>query len=259
MSEAAAFTKIILGDFFQQVRALEPECVDLAIVDPPYFLSRGGFTVSSGKAVSVDKGMWDKPSLGASTLDYHQLWISEIKRVLKKNGAVVVSGTYHSIYECGYALAQEGFQILNEIVWFKPNGAPNLSGRRLAASHETLIWASRDFNSKHCYNYELLKASTFDGDPIKKEGKQLRSVWWIPTTPKREKTSGHHPTQKPEALIERIVLAFSNPGDLVFDPFMGSGTTGVVAMRSGRNFIGMENDPAYFKIAKERMKAARHD
>jgi site-specific DNA-methyltransferase (adenine-specific) len=215
--------------------------------------------VSSGKAVSVDKGLWDKPKTDESPFSFHQHWISEIKRVLKENGAVVVSGTYHSIYECGHALALEGFQILNEIVWFKPNGAPNLSGRRLSASHETLIWASKSVRSKPTFNYEQLKHFESPGDQIKKAGKQMRSVWWIPTTPKREKLFGHHPTQKPEALIERIVIAFSKPGDQILDPFMGSGTTGAVSTRNGRNFIGIENNPSYFDISQKRMKGNRID
>jgi site-specific DNA-methyltransferase (adenine-specific) len=251
--------KLILGDFFSEIESIPDASVDLAIVDPPYFLSRGGFTVSSGKSVSVDKGEWDKPESEEATFQFHQRWISQLKRVLKANGAVVVSGTYHSIYECGHALTMEKFHILNEIVWFKPNGAPNLSGRRLAASHETLIWAAKDSNSKHTFNYEELKIADFPGDPIKKPGKQMRSVWWIPTTPKREREFGHHPAQKPEALIERIVNSFSKPGDLVFDPFMGSGTVGLVASRNNRNFLGIEKDSTYFELAQKRLKGLLDD
>lgn len=259
MSEIVGSAKLILGDFFQEVESIPDASVDLAIVDPPYFLSRGGFTVSSGKSVAVDKGDWDKPVSDDAPFDFHKRWISQVKRVLKANGAVVVSGTYHSIYECGYVLALSDFHILNEIVWFKPNGAPNLSGRRLAASHETLIWAAKDRTSKHTYNYEELRNIDFAGDPIKKPGKQLRSVWWIPTTPKRERQFGHHPTQKPEALIERIVMSFSKPGDVVFDPFMGSGTVGLVATRNNRNFIGIEQNSAYFDLAQQRLRGVHSD
>ncbi len=259
MSEKTASARLILGDFFSEVTSIPDESVDLAIVDPPYFLSTGGFTVSSGKSVSVDKGDWDKPVSEETSFSFHRRWISQVKRVLKANGAVVVSGTYHSIFECGYALSLEDFKILNDIVWFKPNGAPNLSGRRLAASHETLIWASKSQSSKHTFNYDELRDSEFPGDPIKKPGKQLRSVWWIPTAPKREKSFGSHPTQKPEALIERIIGSFSRPGDLVLDPFMGSGTTGLVATKHDRHFIGIERDPAFFELAAARLKGFEND
>ncbi len=259
MSDPTLPSRLILGDFFTEVASIADASVDLAIVDPPYFLSSGGFTVSSGKSVSVNKGDWDKPSSDESTFEFHQRWISQIKRVLKADGAVVVSGTYHSIYDCGYALGLQEFKILNDIVWFKPNGAPNLSGRRLAASHETLIWAARSSASKHTFNYEELRDSEFAGDLIKKPGKQLRSVWWIPTTPKRERGFGNHPTQKPEALLERIIKSFSRPGDVVFDPFMGSGTTALAAAKNGRGFIGIELNPVYFELAQARLKGLGND
>lgn len=259
MSAPNLGVKLVLGDFFQEVSSIPDASIDLAIVDPPYFLSNGTFTVSSGKATSVHKGEWDHATPEQSSFAFHHQWIIELKRVLKPHGALVVSGTYHSIYECGFALGLENYRVLNEIAWFKPNGAPNLSGRRLAASHESIIWATTGPNSKYTFNYEDLKSLECPGDQIKKPGKQMRSVWWIASTPSRERKFGHHPTQKPEALIDRIVKAFSKAGDTILDPFMGSGTSGVVSLRNGRRFIGIEKDADYFKIAQERIGETSND
>jgi site-specific DNA-methyltransferase (adenine-specific) len=168
----------------------------------------------------------------------------------------VISGTYHSIYKCGVALEELGFKVLNEIIWFKPNGAPNLAGRSFAASHETLIWASVSKKSKHTFNYLEMKHGDFSGDTLKNSDKQMRSVWSIPNTPQREKTLGRHPTQKPLALLERLILACTKPGDLVLDPFTGSGTTGVAAVKLGRSFIGFETEGEYSRLARRRIKAA---
>lgn len=236
------------------VPQLPDESVDLVFADPPYFLSSGSFTVASGRAVPVKKGDWDILSPGMTSLEFQSRWIESIRRTLKPNGALVVSGTYHSIYESGVALQKCGFKILNEIVWMKPNGAPNLSRRRLAAIHETLIWASKSQSSKHTFNYEILKAGGYPGDVLKSPGKQMRSVWSIPTTPKSEKLQGNHPTQKPLALLDRVISAFSNPGDVILDPFMGSGTTGLAALRIQRSFIGIEKEQTYYNLAEARMR-----
>lgn len=256
MSQTRTSSKrLIQGDFFEAVKNVPDGSVNLVFADPPYFLSKDGFTVSSGRAVSVNKGDWDKLPNGVSALDFHSRWINEVRRVLHPDGALVASGTYHSIYETGFAIQKAGFKILNEIIWHKPNGAPNLSGRRLAATHETLIWASKSQESKFTFNYELLKGGDFPGDKLKAPGMQMRSVWSIPTTPKLEKSFGKHPTQKPLALLDRVIIAFSKPGDVVLDPFMGSGTTGLSALSRRRSFIGIELDSDYYNLANSRMGA----
>lgn len=245
--------KLIHGDFFDVIKSISDNSVDFVFSDPPYFLSNGGFSVSSGKQVSVNKGDWDVIAPGSSQSDFHRRWIEEVRRVMKPDSSIVISGTYHSIFECGVELKTCGFKVLNDIVWFKPNGAPNLSGRRLAASHETLIWAAKSSQSKFTFNYKELKESNFEGDLIKKEGSQLRSVWWIPNTPKSEKRDGGHPTQKPLKLLRRIIQAFTSEGDVVLDPFMGSGTTGVASIESNRKFIGIEREKEYFDLARLRL------
>lgn len=257
MSQDKQGTKLIFGDFFSEIKKIEDESVDFIFADPPYFLSTGGISVSAGRQVSVDKGDWDKPGLNLTPAEFQNKWISEVRRVLNPNGALVVSGTYHSIFRCGIALEDNGYKILNDIVWFKPNGAPNLSGRRLAASHETLIWASKSPKSKFVFNYKELREAAFEGDQIKRPGSQLRSVWWIPNSSSSEKQYGKHPTQKPIKLMRRVISAFTLPGQLVLDPFMGSGTTGVACVELGRRFVGIEVSKEYFEIAKKRIKGAK--
>jgi site-specific DNA-methyltransferase (adenine-specific) len=244
------------GDCLSGLKKIEDSSVNFAFADPPYFLSNGGFTVSGGRQVPVHKGDWDSSKGFESDLNFHRTWISAVKPKLHPNGTIVVSGTYHSIYKCGVALEELGFRILNEIVWFKPNGAPNLGGRSFAASHETLIWASVSKAAKHTFNYEEMKFGEFPGDILKKPEKQMRSVWSIPNTPAREKALGKHPTQKPLTLLNRLILACTNPGDLVLDPFAGSGTTGVAAISNGRRFIGFETDAKYSDLARQRIRAA---
>jgi site-specific DNA-methyltransferase (adenine-specific) len=236
------------------MKQMPDESVDFIFADPPYFLSNDGFSVSSGNKVSVNKGEWDRTNGLEADYEFHRAWLSEAQRVLKANGSLAVSGTYHSIFQCGFALQTLGFRILNDLIWFKPNAAPNLAGRNFAAAHETIIWASKNKKAKHKFNYQLMKNNEFLGDQLKNPGKQMRSVWSIPATPAREKLHGKHPTQKPIALIERLVLAATVEGDLVLDPFLGSGTTGVTSVKLGRNFIGIEIDAAYLELADKRIK-----
>lgn len=245
--------EVLHGDFFEKVHALKKHSVDLIFADPPYFLSNGGMSVSSGKQSLVDKGDWDIANSNMSPKEFQAAWIESVVRVLHPDGSVVISGTYHSIFHCADALEKNGFKMLNDIIWFKPNGAPNLSRRRVTASHETLLWATKSANSKFVYNYDELRAANFEGDNIKRAGSQLRSVWWIPNTPASEKTFGRHPTQKPLKLLTRVVMAFSKPGQVVLDPFMGSGTTGVACKYLGRKFIGIEQSHEYVELAKRRM------
>jgi site-specific DNA-methyltransferase (adenine-specific) len=241
--------RLIHQDALTALKELESESVDLIFADPPYFLSNDGFTVKSGKMVSVNKGDWDKSFGVERDFEFHQLWISECLRVLKPNGSFFISGTYHSIYQCGFALQSSGCRIVNEIVWFKPNGAPALAGRNFTASHETVIWATKSPKSKHTFNYVESKKWPAEGDIIRREGKQMRSVWSIPSTPAREKTEGKHPTQKPVELLRRIILLASNLGDTVLDPFCGSGTTGVVSVSNGRKFVGIDLDKSFIKLS----------
>ena len=246
--------EILKGDSFKILADLKPGTFEFIFADPPYLLSNDGLSVRSGKQVSVNKGEWDKSQGFDEDLDFHLRWISLCKELLSPNGTIAISGTRHSIYKCGIALEMLGFRILNEIIWFKPNGAPNLTGRNFAESHETIIWASKSKKSKHTFNYEAMKVYDDSGDKLKSEGKQMRDVWSIPTTPMREKEHGKHPTQKPLELLERLVLACSKEGDLVLDPFCGSGTTGVASVKHKRNFVGIEMDSGYCKLASKRIK-----
>ncbi len=234
----------------------DDESVDLIFADPPYFLSNGGFTVKSGKMASVNKGEWDESRGFHEEVEFHRKWISECFRILKPNGSFFISGTYHSIYKCGFLLQEMGARIVNDIAWFKPNGAPALAGRNFTASHESLIWASKGTKSKHTFNYLDSKSWIADNDSILRPGKQMRSVWSIPTTPAREKTLGKHPTQKPFELLDRIISLCSKEGDVVLDPFCGSGTTGVVSVTRGRNFIGIDLDEGYIELSRGRINQA---
>ena len=246
--------EIYLGDCLEILAGLPPNSVDMIFADPPYNLSNDGFTCHAGRAVSVNKGEWDRSHGIEKDFEFHKEWISACRRVLKPNGTIWISGTYHSIYACGFALQVLGYHILNDICWFKPNASPNLSCRYFTASHETLIWARKSKKAKHVFNYGTMKNGSFAGDILKAPGKQMRSVWAITTPRKEEKRYGKHPTQKPEDLLKRIILASTNEGDLVLDPFMGSGTTGVVAVRYERRFTGIEKEQQFYNIAKKRLR-----
>jgi len=226
----------------------------MIFADPPYFLSDGGFSVHAGERVSVDKGDWDKPDPFGHNVEFHKKWISLCKTILKQNGTIWISGTHHSIYTCGYLLQKLNFDIINEIIWYKPNAPPNLSCRYFTHSHETLIWARKHDSSKHTFNYEDMKYNRFLGDKLKNRNKQMRSVWYIPTTPKSEKIEGKHPTQKPLALLNRILLSSTNENDLVLDPFTGSSTTGIAAHKHDRGFIGIDSSQEFLDISIKRFK-----
>jgi site-specific DNA-methyltransferase (adenine-specific) len=233
------------GDCVEVMNSLPEKSVDMIFADPPYNLSNDGYTVHAGKRVSVNKGTWDKSAGTENDFNFHQKWIEACKRVLKDDGTIWISGTYHSIYACGYALQLQDFRMLNDIAWYKPNAAPNLGCRMFTASHETLIWASKSKKSKHTFNYSAMREGNFPGDMIKNPGKQMRSVWSIITPSKSEKLYGKHPTQKPLKLLDRIVLSSTNPGDVVLDPFCGSSTTGVAAILNNRKFIGIDLDDKF--------------
>ena len=253
---SAKGTKIYAGDVIETLSTLPDECVDLIFADPPYNLSNNGYTCHAGKRVSVNKGKWDKSNGFDADLDFHYNWIEACRRVLKPNGSLWVSGTYHSIYMCGFALQKQKWHFINDICWFKPNAAPNLACRMFTASHETLLWARKSKTSKHYFDYPLVRDRHWENDFIKKPNKQMRSVWAISTPKPQEKIYGKHPAQKPEALLERIILACSKKKDIILDPFCGSATTGVVALRHGRRFVGIDAELDYLDtMAIPRIKA----
>jgi site-specific DNA-methyltransferase (adenine-specific) len=197
------YVRIFNGDVIEVLNALPQECIDLIFADPPYNLSNGGFTCHAGKRVSVNKGKWDKSKGIEGDFNFHYKWIEACRRVLKPNGSLWISGTYHSIYTCGYILQKQGWHFINDICWFKPNASPNLACRMFTASHETLIWVRKKKSAKHFFNYELVKSLEWKEDFLKKPNRQMRSVWAISTPKKEKKGNGKHPTQKPEALLER--------------------------------------------------------
>jgi site-specific DNA-methyltransferase (adenine-specific) len=242
------------GDCLEILRAFPENAVDMVFADPPYMLSNNGFTCKNGRMAPVHKGTWDTSGGFEADTAFHNEWISVCRRVLKPGGTIWISGTYHSIYQCGYLLQKNNFHILNDIAWFKPNAAPNLSCRFFTASHETILWARKDTKAAHTFNYTEMKTGCFPDDKLKKENMQMRSVWSIATPKPGEKEQGKHPTQKPLELLKRIVLAATNENDIVVDPFCGSGTTGVACMCLGnRAFIGIEIDTDYCALSKKRL------
>lgn len=249
--------RLYCDDCLKILETIPENMFDMIFADPPYMLSNGGITCQNGKVVSVNKGKWDASQGFEQDFEFHKKWLSACKRVLKKDGTLWVSGTYHSIYSCGFAIQLLGYHILNDISWFKPNASPNMCCRYFTASHETLIWARKDKKAKHTFNYELMKNGDFPSDFIKKPNTQMRSVWAIGTPKKSEKTFGKHPTQKPLDLLERIILASTNEGDLILDPFMGSGTTGVAALKLGRKFVGIEKEKEFIELAEKRLSAVK--
>ena len=245
---------LYLGDCIALMEAMPEESVDLVFADPPYNLSNGGFTCHSGRRAPVDKGAWDSSSGIEEDFSFHCEWIAACKRVLKETGSIWISGTYHSIYACGFALQRLGYHILNDVCWFKPNAPPNLSTRYFTASHETLIWAKKSRDVPHTFNYSLLKNADWACDPFKKPGRQMRTVWSIPSPRGSEKKCGRHPTQKPYALLERIILGCTVQGSLVLDPFTGSSTTGLAADATGRRFVGIDREPEYLDLSIARFE-----
>lgn len=242
------------ADSLKVLSELPENSVDMIFADPPYLLSNGGFSVHAGKRVSVNKGEWDVSQGTEMDFKFHVNWIDACRRVLKPNGTIWISGTYHSIYQCGYALQLLDYKILNDISWYKPNASPNLSCRYFTASHETLLWARKDKNGKHTFNYKLMKEGEWPEDKMKKPGLQMRSVWSLGTPRTDEKKFGKHPTQKPLDLLRRVVLASTKKGDVILDPFTGSSTTGIAAVSHGRKFIGVDLEKKYLEVSVKRFK-----
>jgi len=201
------------GDCLEELKRFPENYFDMIFADPPYFLSNGSFSCQNGRMVSVKKGEWDLSNGFQKDFNFHLEWIKECRRVLKPQGTIWISGTYHSIYQCGFILQNTKYHILNDISWFKPNAAPNLSCRFFTASHETLIWARKEKKTKHTFNYQEMKNGNWTEDEFKKPYLQMRSVWSVGTPKKEEKQFGKHPTQKPLDLLKRIILASTKEGD----------------------------------------------
>lgn len=244
--------RLIVGDNVEQMRALPDESIDVVFADPPYNLQLAGDLVrpNNTRVDAVDQS-WDSFSSFSEYDNFSRAWLTESHRLLKPDGTLWVIGSYHNIYRIGNILQDIGFWILNDIIWRKTNPMPNFRGRRFTNAHETLIWCAKNKESKkYTFNYDAMKELN--------EGLQMRSDWLLPICNGRErlKVDGRkaHPTQKPESLMHRVLLASTNPGDTILDPFFGSGTTGAVAKRLGRHCIGIERDKDYAKIAKERIK-----
>ena len=265
-------TRLYNADCIDLLKQIPDNTFDMVFADPPYFLSNGTFTCQNGKMVSVKKGNWDIGKTAEENFKFHYEWLKECRRVLKPNGTLWVSGTYHSIYQCGYALQLLNYHILNDIAWLKPNASPNLSCRFFTASHETLIWARKDKKAKHTFNYEAMKnwednykkeiKCTHCGkvdryEILHEKGNQMRSVWAINTPKKEEKTFGKHPTQKSLDLLKRIIIASTNENDLILDPFAGSCTTGVACKIYNRKFVGIDIEKEYLEVGKKRMESVK--
>lgn len=290
---------LLRGDAFGLLKKIKTESIAMIFADPPYFLSNGGITCQSGRMVSVDKASWDKlersmeseeeraggekasekKTSGEKTSgkksggekasrnktsrnkasahfakkhNFNRRWIRLCRRILKPEGTIWISGTMHNIYSIGAALEQEGFKIINNITWQKTNPPPNISCRCFTHSTETILWAKKDERrAKYYFDYRKMKEQN--------GGKQMKDVWTGGLTKASEKKEGKHPTQKPEYLLERIVLASTREGELILDPFCGSGTTGVAALRYGRNFIGIDEEKEYLDISRRRLEKVQRE
>ena len=241
---------LYLCDALEMLECADSEIYDMIFADPPYFLSNGGITCQSGKMVSVDKGAWDKSPSLEQIHEFNMRWLKACHRLLKPNGTIWVSGTSHNIYSVGFAMQSIGYKIINDIAWFKINPPPNLSCRYFTHATETILWARKGDKAKHTFNYADMKKDNGD--------KQMQSLWSILPPKAHEKRFGKHPTQKPEALLDRIIRSSTNVGDIILDPFCGSGTTGVVAARLCRKFVGFDLSETYLNLAKSRIESERN-
>ena len=258
---------IILGNCIDVMKGLPDNAFDLAIADPPYNVSKGrrwnwnssnklpGFGGNWTKAMEE----WDNMPL-AHYLDFSLEWLSELKRLVKPTGSIWVHGTYHNIGIVNFVMQLLKIEIINEVIWYKRNSFPNLSNRRLTASHETILWAhtGNTKQRKYFFNYEKSKELGFEGDSLKKPGKQMRTVWDVPNNKKhKEIFFGKHPMQKPISIVNRILTVSSQPGDSILVPFSGSGTECVAAKAFGLNYIGIDNDKSYVELALKRLAATK--
>ena len=247
-----ASAALVQGNCLEVLDALAekfPEgAFDCIFADPPYFLSNGGITCHAGKMVKVDKGAWDKSQGAELNHEFNTEWLKRCQRALKPNGTIWVTGTSHVIFSVGFAMQQLGMKILNDITWEKPNPPPNLSCRYFTHATETVLWAAKDEQSRHVFNYKLMREHA--------GGKQMKSVWRISAPGSAEKKFGKHPTQKPIALVERCLLASTQEGDFVLDPFAGGGTTAVACVKTKRNCLGIELESKHVEMAAKRLEVA---
>ncbi|RWR32999.1 site-specific DNA-methyltransferase [Sinirhodobacter populi] len=247
--------QIMAGDCIEVMNSLPEASVDLIFADPPYNLQlRGDLHRPDNSRVDAVDDDWDQFGSFAEYDRFTRDWLAAARRVLKPTGAIWVIGSYHNIFRLGAELQNQGFWMLNDVVWRKANPMPNFRGKRLTNAHETLIWASKTEGAKYTFNYEALKALN--------EGVQMRSDWVLPICTGHERLKDEqgdkaHPTQKPESLLHRVLVGTTNPGDVVLDPFFGTGTTGAVAKKLGRHYIGIEREEAYRKAAQKRLDRIR--
>lgn len=241
-SDDRAFT-IVHGDCFDVLPQFDFK-FDMIFADPPYFLSNGGISYQAGKIVCVDKGDWDKGGTPESIMEYNRKWLTLCRDKLKENGTIWISGTHHNIFSIANLLTELGYKILNVITWAKTNPPPNISCRFFTFSTEFIVWARKHPKVPHKYNYELMKAIN--------EGKQMTDVWRLPAIGRWEKSCGKHPTQKPLALLTRIILASTDEHDWILDPFAGSSTTGIAANLCNRRFLGIEQASEFASLSKAR-------
>ena len=238
---------LINDDTFIALNNFGSNIFDMIFADPPYFLSNNGITCSGGKMVSVNKGNWDKGLTLKRKHEFNRKWIKECYRILKDNGTIWISGTLHNIYSIGMSLEEEGFKIINNITWQKTNPPPNLACKTFTHSTETILWARKDLkNVKYTFNYDTMKELN--------NNKQMKDVWTTTLTKPSEKKCGKHPTQKPLEILDKIVLASTNENDLILDPFCGSSTTGLSAVRLKRKYIGIDNSKEYLDLSVRRYK-----
>jgi site-specific DNA-methyltransferase (adenine-specific) len=246
-------TRLYSGDSLEWLSSLPPDSVDCVWTDPPYLLSNDGITCVAGKMVKVNKGDWDRSQGIAVDHQFNRSWLKACYRVLKPAGTIWISGTLHVYLSVGMALQQEGYRILNDIVWEKPAPPPNLGCRCFTHSTEILLWATKakkGGKDRYTFNYEDMKDEN--------GGKQMKNIWRMMPPNADEKKLGKHPTQKPVSLVARCLRACTNPGEVVADPFMGSGTTGVAALHLGRNFLGCEREEKYINLALNRLSRLNH-
>ena len=241
-SDDRAFT-IVHGDCFDVLPQFDFK-FDMIFADPPYFLSNGGISYQAGKVVCVDKGEWDKGGTPESIMEFNRKWLTLCREKLKANGTIWISGTHHNIFAIANLLTELGYKILNVITWAKTNPPPNISCRFFTYSTEFILWARKSPKVPHKYNYELMKAIN--------EGKQMTDVWRLPAIGRWEKSCGKHPTQKPLALLTRIILASTDENDWILDPFAGSSTTGIAANLCGRRFLGIDKEVDFAILGKNR-------
>ena len=241
-SSDRSFT-LLHGDCFKLLREFDFK-FNCIFADPPYFLSNGGISVQSGKIVSVNKGEWDKGKSQEEMMQFNMEWLSLCREKLKDNGTIWISGTYHNIFSVANCLTELGYKILNVVTWAKTNPPPNISCRYFTYSTEFIIWARKSEKQPHYFNYDLMKL--INGD------KQMTDVWNLPAIAPWEKSCGKHPTQKPLALLARIIMASTQQGDWILDPFCGSSTTGIAANLLGRRFLGIDQELDYLNISKHR-------